>query len=196
MNEMPRIKIGFLVYEGVEEMDLVGPWEVFGVAAEILSGAAELYTFGRSMDPVRGNHGLRLAPDVPFGDAPDVDLLIVPGGRGRREAMKDPLTLRFLRERKPITERVASVCTGAFLLAEAGLLEGREATTHPRFLEELRGYASVRVREERVVDAGDLLSAGGVACGIDLALHLVGRIFGEGLRSSVARELCYRPPDS
>jgi len=194
MSELPRIKIGFLLYEGVEEMDVVGPWEVFGTLTELRPGAAELHAIARSMDPLRGNHGLRLRADVPLGDAPDLDLLVIPGGKGRREAMNDPLTIRFLRERRPITERFASVCTGAFLLAEAGLLAGRDATTHPRLLDALRAWPGVRVREERVVDGGDLLTSGGVACGIDLALHLVGTLCGEDAREAVAREMCYVPP--
>jgi cyclohexyl-isocyanide hydratase len=189
-----RLKIGFLMFEGVEELDLAGPFEVFGTTAAIQPGAAELYCIARSMDPVRGNKGLRMLPDVTFADAPDLDLLIVPGGRGRVDAMKDPAVIRFLRERRPVTERLASVCTGAFLLAEAGLLDGREATTHWRCLDELRGYPAIRVRDARVIDQGDLLTSGGVACGIDLALHVVGQVFGPETAGAVAKRMCYEAP--
>ncbi|MFQ5458990.1 MAG: DJ-1/PfpI family protein, partial [Myxococcota bacterium] len=188
-------KIGFMLFDDLEELDLAGPWEVFGTTDIVLPGSTSQFTIGACMDPVRCNKGLRILPDLPFDETPDLDLLIVPGGLGTREAMKDPGVLGFLRTRHPITARIASVCTGAFLLAEAGLLNGREATTHWRRLDELRAYSGIRVRGDlRYVDEGDLLSSGGVACGIDMSLHIVRSIYGESVAGQVAKAMCHVAP--
>jgi transcriptional regulator GlxA family with amidase domain len=189
------MKVGMVVFDGVEELDLAGPWEVFGTANVVRPGAAELFAIGSTMNAVRGSKGLRITPDVPFDEAPDLDLLIVPGGEGTRGAMKDPRILDFLRARHASTERVGSVCTGAFVLAEAGLLDRREATTHWLYLDQLRAYPAVRVREDlRFVDAGDVLTSGGVACGIDMSLHILRRVFGGEVAAAVATGMCYIEP--
>ena len=109
--------------------------------------------------------------------------------------MKDPDVLAFLRTRHPITERIASVCTGAFLLAEAGLLDGREATTHWAYHDQLRAYPGIKVRADlRYVDGGDLLTSGGVACGIDMSLHIVRLLYGADVAEAVAKAMCYVTP--
>jgi transcriptional regulator GlxA family with amidase domain len=195
MREGGTMKVGILVFEEVEELDLAGPWEVFGTTNLVRRGSAEIYGIGSTMKPVRGNKGLRMTPDVAFGDAPDLDLLIIPGGEGTRAAMKDPVVLDFVRTRHSTTERIASVCTGAFVLAEAGLLDRREATTHWLFLDQLRKYRAVSVRDDRrFVDAGDVLTSGGVACGIDMALHIVRTVFGGEMAAAFARGMCYVEP--
>jgi transcriptional regulator GlxA family with amidase domain len=189
------MKVGAVVFEGVEELDLTGPWEVFGTANAVRRGATEIFAIGATMNPVRGSKGLRITPDVPFEEAPDLDLLIVPGGEGTRRAMKDPRVLDFVRARHSTTERVGSVCTGAFVLAEAGLLDRREATTHWLYLDQLRAYPAVTVRDDlRFVDAGDVLTSGGVACGIDMALHILRRVFGGEMAAAVAKGMCYIEP--
>ena len=195
MGEPPKMKIGFLLFDDLEELDLAGPWDVFGNVNEVHPGSISMFTIGPTMDPVLCNKGLRISPDVAFGDAPDLDLLIVPGGKGTRSAMKDPAILDFVRTWHSVTERVASVCSGALVLAEAGLLDDREATTHWLLFDKLRNYPSIKVRDDlRFVDAGDVLTSGGVACGIDMALHLVRTLYGEETAALVAKGMCYVPP--
>ncbi len=160
-------------------------------------GTTEIFAIGATMKAVRGSKGLRITPDVPFEEAPDLDLLIVPGGEGTRRAMKDPLILDFVRARHSTTERVGSVCTGAFVLAEAGLLDRREATTHWLYLDQLRAYPAVKVRDDlRFVDAGNVLTSGGVACGIGMSLHILRRVFGGEVAAAVAKGMCYIEPEA
>ena len=171
------ITAGFLAFDRMEELDFVGPYEVFGMTDEVRPGSFRTLVLGAQDRPVRAYHGLRVLPEVTLEEAPPLDLLVVPGGDGRKEASRDPEILDFLRRTSQSGALVASVCTGAFVLAAAGLLEGREATTHHHFYGELTGsHPGIRLVRRRWVRDGNVATAGGVTCGIDLSLALVAEL--------------------
>ena len=181
------IAIGILIFKEAEELDFVGPYEVFGMAAEF-DAPCQTVVIAESLEPIRCAHGLRVLPDYPIGKAPALDLLIVPGGRGARmHARKNPEILEFVRQQKGT---VASVCTGAIVLAAAGVLNGIDATTHCAHYDQLREYDQVRVREGvRFVMHDRIATSAGVTAGIDLSLAFVARFFGESLARRIAENL-------
>ncbi|MBX7080439.1 MAG: DJ-1/PfpI family protein [Nannocystaceae bacterium] len=172
-------RIAVLLFDGVEELDFAGPWEVFAAwADQFPDDGIEVQTLATTLDAVRCAKGLSVLPHRTRADAPAAELLIVPGGRGTRPLLHDEATLAWLREQAGRGTVIASVCTGALLLAKAGLLDGRPATTHHGSLQRLRELGrDIDVRPDaRFVDDGPVLTAAGVSAGIDLALHLVARL--------------------
>jgi transcriptional regulator GlxA family with amidase domain len=194
---MQGMNIEILLFDGFDELDGVGPWEVLaGAVAERDGDEVALVTLDGA-PRVRASHGLQLAPHRALSE--HVDLLVVPGGGwGERapqgawaEVQRGELP-RAIAARHAAGATVASVCTGALLLAAGGLLDGRRATTHHTALDDLAGFGA-RVVRERVVDDGDVLTAGGVTSGLDLALHLVDRLFGPELAAARAAEIEFEP---
>lgn len=187
-----RLLVGILLFDDVEVLDFAGPYEVCSGTRD---PAGDVYVDVVTVGPgpeVRCRGGLRVRPDHGFDDCPSLDALIVPGGPGADEPtpLQDELILPFLRGRAGSTATVASVCTGAFLLGRAGLLDGRRATTHTAALDALRReFPDVEVVTEKVADEGSVLSAAGVSSGIDLALHLFERWFGPEARARAATGL-------
>lgn len=187
--------VAIVLYEGFDELDAVAPYEVFRTAAGFDAPVdATLRTFAPT-ERVTANHGLRVEPDGVLEDTPD--LVFVPGGgwNDRSEAgawaeVRDGAIPERVARLSDAGATVASVCTGAMLLAEAGLLDGRPATTHEAAKADLREY-DVDVRDDRFVDDGAVLTAGGVTAGIDLALHLVERECSSGVAERVAEEIEY-----
>lgn len=190
------LRIAFPVFPGAEELDLTGPFEAFALARDYGDGGLDLCTVGAAREPVRLRGGLRVVPDWTFAEAPAADVIVVPGGPGTRDEASWRPVVPWLASRRD-TPIVASVCTGAFLLARAGILDGRRATTHRRRLGELREqHPAVQVVEgERVVDEGAVVTAGGVTAGIDLGLHLVRRLLGGELADRVAEVMEYTTPE-
>lgn len=185
---------GILLFEGVEELDALGPWEV--LAHWTQQHPADGWTvrlIGRSTDPVTAAKGAVLTPQEVW--PAELDLLVIPGGQGTRPLMGDPALLARIRDAAATGTVIASVCTGALLLASAGLLAGRPATTHRRALDELtRAEPTVLLRpEDRWVDDGDIITGAGISAGIDLALHLVERLAGRQRAREVRRDLQYDP---
>ncbi len=189
--------VAIVLYEGFDDLDAVGPFEVFGHArtfgADVDVG---LYTL-EPRDLVTSSHGLRIEPDGDLPAAPD--LVVVPGGgwndaaaAGARAEADRGVLPDAVAARHADGATVASVCTGGMLLAAAGLTDGRPAVTHDGALEDLRA-SGAEVVEARVVDDGDIVTAGGVTAGIDLALHLVAREFGPELADRVATGMEYEP---
>jgi transcriptional regulator GlxA family with amidase domain len=179
-------RIGILIFDDVEELDFAGPLEVFGVASE-LGATCRSTIISEKLDPVRCRHGLRILPESTLDAAGDLDVLIVPGGPGARlGAAKNPRTLRFIQEQRGF---IASVCTGAFVLAAAGILKNLPATTHHEFVDSLSRYEIDIRRGDRFVINERLATAAGVTSGIDLALALVARFWGENLAARVAENL-------
>jgi len=189
--------IAVLLYEGFDELDAVGPFEVFRNAE---AAGADFRTRLVALDgpgTVTASHGMRVEAEDALADPGEIDLLVVPGG-GWNDRSEAGAWAEY--ERGAIPEAVAahhdagatvaSVCTGGMLLSKAGVFDGRPAVTHASALEDLRDTAA-EVREERVVDDGDVLSAGGVTSGIDLALHIVEREAGAGIAESVATTMEY-----
>lgn len=179
--------VGILVFDDVEELDFVGPLEVFGMAARLGADCTTTLIAAHEGE-VRGSYGLRFTPAHTIASCPPVDLLIVPGGFGAwTHAREDATILDFLRERQG---PVASVCTGALILAAAGLLKGRIATTHHSAVDELRSYRAIDVVEGARMTIGNRVStSAGISAGIDLSLALVARMFGDELAERVAKRL-------
>ena len=193
------LQVAILLFPEVEVLDFAGPFEVFSVAARIapkLLGLAgppfEVCTVAHERQPVRARHGLAVVPDYGFADAPPIDVLIVPGGVVD-QPLRCPATLAWLRQAAAGARLTASVCTGAFLLAELGLLDGRRATTHWEDLGDLQAaYPGVRVIDGvPYVDEGTLVTSAGISAGIGMSLHLVGRLAGTELARLTARQMQY-----
>lgn len=187
------ITTGMLLFDGVEELDFVGPWEVFTVATRWQSDD-RVVTVAEQARPVRCAKGLRVLPDHDFGDAPPLDVLLVPGGQGTRREVGNPVLIEWLRREGRRCAWVTSVCTGALLLHEAGLARAKRVTTHWGFVEALRARGDVTVLENvRYVRDGNLVTAAGISAGIDMALWLVGQIHGVDLARAVQRQMEYEP---
>jgi len=195
---MTRI-VGIYVYDNVEVLDFAGPYEVFTcatrVAARLAPGADAPFavrTIGASRAPVRARAGLAVHPEASFADAGQVDVLIVPGGVVSAELARPPV-IDWIAGMAGTCELVASVCTGALLLAEAGLLDGQPATTHWEDLDELRaGWPKVDVQgDRRWIDNGRIVTSAGISAGIDMSLHLVERLAGRALAERTARQMDY-----
>jgi len=187
-----RRVVGILLFDDVEVLDFAGPYEVCsGTRGPDHRPYVDVMTIGTGpLVTCRG--GLRVQPDRTLTDCPPLDALIVPGGPGADERTpdQDELILPFLRARAIATPTIASVCTGAFLLGRAGLLDGRRATTHSSGLEALRAeFPTVDVVAAKVIDEGPILTAAGVSSGVDLMLHLFERWFGSEARARAARNL-------
>jgi transcriptional regulator GlxA family with amidase domain len=192
---MPK-HIGIVLFDGVEELDAVGPWEVlsFWTRNHPEDGYA-VSCLSRSGEPVRCAKGLVIHADHSYADAPPLDVLVYPGGDGTRPQLSDAAQLDWIRRQRATVPLMTSVCTGSLVYAAAGLLRGRPATTHWAslgLLAELDPTIDVRP-DDRFVDDGDLITAAGVSAGIDMALHLVDRLAGIQRAQSVRRGIQYDP---
>jgi transcriptional regulator GlxA family with amidase domain len=195
-------RIALWLFEDVEELDVVGPWEVLGSwAQDHPEDGVEVFTFARRPGPIRCRKGLRVLADVvwdPGTDRPACDVVLVPGGEGNRPLLGQEWVREALRGWHAGGTLVTSVCSGALLLADAGLLDGRPATTHWSVAADLaRMGAGIDVRAaERFVDAGDVVTSAGVSAGIDMALHLVDRLGSAERARQVRRDIQYDPAPS
>lgn len=196
---MNRKTIGIVLFDEVEVLDFCGPFEVFLVARVDQMRRREsespfrVVLVSEKGGVVTATGGLRVLADHSFADCPPLDLLCVPGGWGTRKELSNPAMLSFLRERAAVAELVTSVCTGSMLLGFAGLLKGRRATTHWKSLDWMAESFTDTVveRDLRVVDEGNLVTSAGISAGIDMALHVVARYFGEEARADVERHMEY-----
>lgn len=179
------LRIAVLLFEGVEELDYAGPMEVFGASG------AKLFTVGQVKAQVESVYGLKVTPDYDFTDLPEVDVLVVPGG-GVVKAWKDPQLLAWIRARSAKVKVVMSVCSGAFILGKAGLLDGIPSTTTVAMRPQLeKNFPSTKLVDARYVDAGKVITTAGLSAGIDGALHLVWRELGEERAAAVAKYMEY-----
>jgi len=186
--------IGLLIFDGAEELDFVGPWEVFTMAAKVRDDI-RVVTIAERAGPVACAKGMRVLPDHTLGDAPELDVVLVPGGIGTRREVDNPVVIDWLRKIAPRLDWVTSVCTGALLLCGAGFATGRRVTTHWAFIDDLRKrYPDVEVLADvRYVRDGNLCTAAGVSAGIDLALWLTGQIWGIDTARKTQRAMEYDP---
>jgi transcriptional regulator GlxA family with amidase domain len=188
------ITTGILLFDDAEELDFVGPWEVFTMARMGGHEDDRVVTIAERPGPVRAAKGLRVVPDHDFGDAPALDVLLVPGGQGTRREMENPALLEWLRKAAEPCTWVTSVCTGAGLLHAAGLARGARVTTHWAWCQTLRERGDITVLEGvRYVRDGRLVTAAGVSAGIDMALWLVGQIHGVAHARLTQRLMEYDP---
>ena len=185
-------KIGILLFPGVEELDFVGPFEVLSYVNKLAPASTQVLLVAEETTELRAFNGLRILPDVTLTACPDLDILVVPGGKGRLAAMKIANLRQFIQAQANQARFITSVCTGAFLLAEAGLLTGRQATTYHECLDELSRYG-VEVLTAKVVDAGRIITAGGVSSGLELGFYLLQKMFGPDMAREVARKIEYSP---
>jgi len=189
--------VAILLYEGIQSLDVTGPLEVFDAAARALrargeEGGYRVRTIARAGAPVRAESGLGLIPDGPLPRSSQaIDTLLVPGGGGRRQAVEDPVLMRFLARAPGRCRRVASVCTGSFLLAAAGVLDGRRATTHWAYAAELaERHPRITVEPDPIfIRDGAIWTSAGVTAGMDLALALVEEDHDRELALLIARHL-------
>lgn len=187
--------LGILIFDDVEVLDFCGPFEVFSSArGDRGERLFRVVTVAARREPISCRGGLRVVPDFTVDDHPPLALVLVPGGAGTDAAERDPALLGWVRQASAAATLTMSVCTGAFVLAAAGLLDGAPATTWFRRLDDLAArYPAIDVRRDRrYVDAGRVATAAGVSAGIDLALHAVGRLHGAACAAAVAEEMEYR----
>jgi transcriptional regulator GlxA family with amidase domain len=188
--------IGVALFDGAEELDWAGPWEVLAAwATQWPDDGVRVFTLARENQQVTCAKGLRVLPDETWETAPPLDVLVYPGGRGTRAELRDDAVLDWVRGISRSGAVVASVCTGSLVLAAAGLLDGKPATTHWQSLELLPTLGKdIEVRpDDRFVDNGQVITAAGVSAGIDMALHLVARLHSEDRAREVRRYIQYDP---
>jgi transcriptional regulator GlxA family with amidase domain len=186
--------VGILLFDDVELLDFAGPYEVFSVAGRRQN--LDLFTVhavAQASAPVLARNGLSVNPHYSLEQCPALDILLVPGGYGTRSEMHNTVLLEWIAKRAADAELVLSVCTGALMLARAGLLEGLSATTHAGafdLLQQLVPNTHID-RQHRVVDNGRVVLSAGVAAGIEMALHVVGKVYGVEHAEETARHIEY-----
>jgi transcriptional regulator GlxA family with amidase domain len=185
---------GLLIFDGAEELDFAGPWEVFTASSMLRDDADTAVLIAERTGPVRCNKGMRVLPDHMLDDHPALDVLLVPGGQGTRREVSNPVLIEWIRHVAASVTWVTSVCTGALLLHEAGAARGRRVATHHAFEDALQARGDVTVvRDARYVVDGNLVTSQGVSAGLDMALWLTGRIHGREHARAVRRYIQYEP---
>jgi transcriptional regulator GlxA family with amidase domain len=189
------MRIAIAVFEGAEELDFAGPWEVLAAWRFLHPDDVEVVMVGENTEPVTCAKGMRVAADIGWDELGDVDVLVYPGGRGTRAQLGNDTIRTRLRALQRRGTLMTSVCTGALVYADAGLLDGRPATTYWSAFDELLplGREITPRPDDRFVDNGDVITAAGVSAGIDMALHLVGRLGSPEEAREVRRYIQYDP---
>jgi len=187
----PPLTVGIVLFEGFELLDVFGPCEAYG--SHHLDGAFKLVTVAANAGPVASAQGPSAVADFALGNAPHLDLLLVPGGIGTRREVHNPVLLDWLRIRSADAAIVTSVCTGAALLARSGLLDGLRATTNKRAFAWVvsQGPAVNWIKQARWVEEGKFATSAGVSAGIDMALALIARIVDADAAEAVALTMEY-----
>ena len=197
---MDRKRVGILIFPDVEVLDFCGPFEVFSVTRlnEQLRreepSPFEVILVAEQAGTVKTTGGMLVTPHHTIDTCPPLDVLVVPGGWGTRAELKNPRLLDWIKAQAARVETLTSVCTGSMLLGQAGLLDGRHATTHWRSLQWMRdSFPAVSVEEKlHVVEDGNVLTSAGISAGIDMALRVVARYHGEAVARNTARNMEYR----
>lgn len=193
MAERKR-NVAIVVFDQVEVLDFAGPYEVFSVAGEVADpGSFNVYMVAESAEPVSGRNDFTVVPHYTFADCPEPDILLVPGGPGTRVEENRAEMVDWVSAKAQPAELVLSVCTGARILAKAGLLDGLEATTHWVSIDELKEMAPTATihDDRRFVDNGKVVTSAGVSAGIDMSLHIVARLCGDKAAAETARFMEY-----
>jgi transcriptional regulator GlxA family with amidase domain len=194
MKIMRNRNLAILIFDDVEVLDFCGPFEVFSVANRFTHPPAfHVFTVAEKPGPVLTHGGLSVNPHHRLPDCPRADLLLVPGGQGTRREMHNAVQTDWIKARSQEAELVISVCTGALFLAKSGLLDGLEAITHHGAIDLLGQVApKTTVHAEcRFVDNGRVICSAGIAAGIDMSLHVVGRLLGREVAEKTARQMEY-----
>lgn len=189
-------RIAVFVFEGAEELDFVGPWEVLTMWARMNpDDDVEVFLLAPTAEPVTCAKGMRVIPDHSWDTAPEIDVLVYPGGEGNRVQIGDETFRGWVRKVADSGALMTSVCSGALVYADAGLLDGKAATSHWSVLDVLPSLGNdIEVRpDDRFVDAGNVITAAGVSAGIDMALHLVARLHSVERAKEVKHYIQYDP---
>jgi cyclohexyl-isocyanide hydratase len=186
-NETPRWQIGMLLFPRLTQLDMTGPYEVLARLPN-----AKVHLIARSLDPVMSDRGMAIVPTMTFTACPQLDVVMVPGGPGQQDLMEDATALEFLRNQARDAKYVTSVCTGSLVLGAAGLLKGKRATCHWAAIENLKALGAIPVNERVVVD-GTIVTAAGVASGLDFALTLAALLEGETTAREIQLQIEYDP---
>src|SRR3954453_7242158 len=197
-DKSPRT-VGILIFPEVEILDFCGPFEVFASAARPTeNGASEtrlfdVMTIAQTPDVVRCRGGLLVQPNHTLEKHPPLDIVVVPGGYGTRREQETPVVLDWIASQRQRGALTTSVCTGAFLLGAAGLLDDKRSTTHWTTIDELGTFrpATTVLADTRIVDEGEVIPSAGVSAGIDMALPVVRRLHGDDVARATARDLEY-----
>lgn len=184
---------GFLLFPDLEELDLVGPWEMVAMWSQYANGPEKCLMIAATKEPVRCSNGMIIQPHVAFEDAPKLDYMLIPGGFGTRAQVNNSQLISFVSEQAKNCKAILSVCTGSFILHACGLLKGKKATTHWLSLEHLRKLEDVEAVEERIVKDGNIWTSSGVSAGIDLALAFIEHEAGDSTAGSVQSFAEYYP---
>ncbi|WP_036696874.1 DJ-1/PfpI family protein [Paenibacillus taiwanensis] len=195
---MQTWKVGILLFDEVEVLDFAGPFEVFAVTAfnrmqPDHHEPFQVTTISQTGQLITARNGLKVTPDYSLDTAPQYDLLVIPGGKGVRQELHNPILIEWIRNQYESVQWMTSVCTGALLLAKAGLLNGLQATTHWGSIEWLRtDYPEVHVVENvKYVDEDRIVTSAGISAGIHMALHMVSRLLGREVARDTARQMEY-----
>ncbi|SAK52367.1 DJ-1/PfpI family protein [Caballeronia calidae] len=179
--------IGLLLFPGVQQLDMTGPYDVFAHMPD-----TKVHLVWKTREPVGSSAGMILTPDATYADCPALDVLCVPGGSGVGDLMEDDETLAFIRKQGALARYLTSVCTGSLVLGAAGLLRGKRATTHWAYHSLLAELGAIPVHE-RVVRDGNLFTGGGITAGIDFALTLAAELVGEHEAQAIQLQMEYAP---
>jgi transcriptional regulator GlxA family with amidase domain len=194
---MKTRQVAILVFDDVEVLDFAGPFEVFSVTSwEQEPKPFQVSIVAENPGPVLARNGLSINPSYTLHNMPAGDLVIIPGGFGTRREMNNPAILNWVREQAQRVELLLSVCTGSLILAKAGLLHGLRATTHHLrydLLSECAPGCKV-LQNQRIVDAGKIITSGGIAAGIDMSFHVVTKLLGEKIARETAEYMEYPYP--
>ncbi|WP_432452360.1 MULTISPECIES: DJ-1/PfpI family protein [unclassified Agarivorans] len=187
------MNFGILVFDQVEELDFVGPWEMLTMWRKNANGPENCIIVNETLDPVTCAKGLSINPHASFSSCPPLDYLLIPGGEGTRTEVDNPVLIDFVANQAKNCKAVLSVCTGSFVLHAAGLLSGKKATTHWQSLERLRALGDVTVVEQRYVQDGNVWSSAGVSAGTDLMLAFIANVAGETTAGQIQFAAEYYP---
>ncbi|MBF0707786.1 MULTISPECIES: DJ-1/PfpI family protein [Bacillaceae] len=188
--------VGILLFNEVEVLDFAGPFEVFSITTTLESNVKPFVvkTISENGEMVTARNGLNVQPDYGFDDHPSFDIVIIPGGYGAEQIeINNPRIIAWIQDQKSKVELMTSVCTGALLLAKAGVLDGRKATTHWMDLDRLdEEFPEVSVqRHVKFVDEGSILTSGGISAGINLSFHMIARLHGKEVALKTAKQMEY-----
>ncbi|PRY82721.1 DJ-1/PfpI family protein [Alkalibacterium olivapovliticus] len=192
---MTTYTVGILLFDDVEVLDFAGPYEVLSVTEdENTDKLFNVVTISEKGQLIRARNGLKVEPDYHFDNHPELDIVVVPGGYGAREVeSKNPVVVEWVKQQNDRVQKMTSVCTGSFILGEAGLLDGKSATTHWTALDRMeKAFPNVTVkRDVKFVDQGHLITSAGISAGIEMALHLVAVLYGKETAANTAKHMEY-----
>ncbi|TKI95405.1 DJ-1/PfpI family protein, partial [Bacillus cereus] len=191
---MNKWSVGIFLFNEVEVLDFAGPFEVFSVTEVNEEKTFTVYTVSENGEMITARNGLKVQPDYSIENLPPVDILIIPGGLGARKyEIKNEIVIKWIRQQMKEVKLMTSVCTGALLLAKAGLLEGLKATTHWASIEKFKNeFQNVEVIENvKFVDEGHIITSAGISAGINMAFHIVKNLLGMHVAKDTAKRMEY-----